>query len=76
MTQGEETYQTTMWIDQKLRIPVRMEGPGGVTSELRDIREGPQPPELFTVPADYKRIEMPQRGPHGPMGSAPAQPGR
>jgi outer membrane lipoprotein-sorting protein len=70
-TQGEESYRTVMWIDQRLRIPVRMEGPGGAASELRDIREGPQPPELFSIPADYKRIEMPQRAPQNPMGPAP-----
>jgi hypothetical protein len=64
-TQGEETLQSQVWIDQRLRMPIRMEMPGGMASELRDIKEGPQAPELFSVPADYKRVELPQRGPQG-----------
>jgi hypothetical protein len=41
-------------------------------SEMHDVKEGPQPPELFKVPADYKKIEMPQRPAQG-QGGAPAQ---
>jgi len=70
-TQGEETFNTVMWVDQRLRLPIRAEFPGGVSSELRDVKEGPQPADLFTVPADYKKVEMPQRPTQG-QGGAPA----
>jgi hypothetical protein len=77
-TQGQETHRTVMWIDQRLRMPIRMDLPGGMTSELRDIKEGPQPAELFKVPADYKQVELPQRPAQGAgqPGAAPAQPNR
>jgi hypothetical protein len=76
-TQGQETYRTVMWVDQRLRLPVKAEFPGGMASELRDIKEGPQPADLFQVPADYKKIELPKTPPgqSGP-GESPGVPGR
>jgi hypothetical protein len=71
-TQNGETYKTVVWVDQRLRMPIRMEMPGGMSSELRDIKEGPQPPELFTVPSDYKRVEMPQSAAPGQGQGQPA----
>ena len=71
-TQGDETYRTVIWIDRRLRIPIRMEMPGDMTSELRDIKEAPQPGDLFAVPADYKKVEMPQRPPQGQSGPGSA----
>ncbi len=78
-TQGQETFRSTMWVDPRLRLPVKAEFPGGVQSELRDVKEGPQPAELFTVPADYKKVELPQRPAQGQgqgQGGAPAAPPR
>jgi outer membrane lipoprotein-sorting protein len=76
-TQGQETFRSVMWVDQRLRLPVKAEFPGGIQSELRDVKEGPQPADLFTVPADYKKVELPQRPPQGQgQGSAPAAPPR
>ena len=47
----------------------------GAQSELRDVTEGPQPADLFVVPADYKKVELPQRPPQG-QAVAPAAPPR
>jgi hypothetical protein len=58
-TQGGQTMRSLVWIDPRLRTPVRQEFPGGYVSELRDIQEGPQPPSLFQVPKDYTKIDMP-----------------
>ncbi len=75
----DNTYRSLVWIDRELRVPLRQEFAGGVMSELKDIRVGPQPASLFRVPADYKKIEMPSH-PHegtsdahapGDMGSSP-----
>ena len=74
-TQGQETFRSIMWVDLRLRLPVKAEFPGGVLSELHDVKEGPQPPELFAVPADYKKVELPQRPAQG-QGAAPAVPPR
>ena len=43
-----------MWIDQKSQIPLKMVM-GDSIWELSNIKEGPQDPGLFQVPADYKK---------------------
>jgi hypothetical protein len=43
-----------VWIDRDLRVPVKSERKES-SSELRDIREGPQPAELFEIPAGYRQ---------------------
>ena len=52
---GEPPVMTFRWIDPELEIPVREELPGGFVRELRQIRVGPQPDHLFTVPLGYRR---------------------
>jgi hypothetical protein len=49
-----------VWIDPRLKFMVRSANAAGQGMELRDIREGPQPPSLFEIPAGYKQQEMPQ----------------
>ena len=51
------------WYDPQLKLAVREEFPGGYVSELKAIRVGPQPDELFTVPAGYTKKAPPQGGP-------------
>jgi hypothetical protein len=46
-----------VWIDQKLRFPVKWQGQNG-GGELRNIQEGAQPASLFAVPADYQKMDM------------------
>lgn len=49
-----------VWIDPRLKFMVRSVNAAGHGMELRDIREAPQPPSLFEIPAGYKQQEMPQ----------------
>ena len=53
---GEAPVMTFRWIDPELEIPVREELPGGFVRELRQIRVGPQPDHLFTVPLGYRQF--------------------
>lgn len=48
---------STQWFDPQLQIVVREELPGGKYRELRDIRVGAQPAQLFDIPADYRRLD-------------------
>jgi hypothetical protein len=53
---GEAPVMTFRWIDPELEIPVKEELPGGFVRELRQIRVGPQPDHLFTVPLGYRQF--------------------
>jgi len=48
---------STRWFDPELHISVREELPGGNYRELRNIRVGQQPENLFSVPAGYRQLE-------------------
>ena len=48
------------WYDPEIKMNIREEGAGGYTRDIRNIRVGPQPKELFSVPAGYNEITMPQ----------------
>jgi hypothetical protein len=64
--QPSHTFQ---WYDPALKLAVRQEFPGGGISELKSIRIGKQPDDLFVVPAGYSRgtppepTQQPQRKP-------------
>jgi hypothetical protein len=49
-----------VWIDPKLKFMVKSANAAGQGMELRNIREAPQPPGLFEIPAGYKQQELPQ----------------
>lgn len=57
--------RTFQWYDPELDLAVRQELPGGMVSELTNIRVGEQPDELFNIPAGYERIAAPQGIPEG-----------
>ncbi len=46
-----------LWQAESLGIPIRTEIPNFAISELRNIRVGAQPADLFEVPAGYRRTE-------------------
>lgn len=52
---GESGY---MWLDPKLRFPVKWEGKDGNGGEMRNIQEGSQPASLFEIPAGYTKFDM------------------
>jgi hypothetical protein len=54
-----QTVSTFEWYDPELEIAIKQEFPGGMVSELKNIRVGPQPDELFGVPAGYERMSTP-----------------
>jgi hypothetical protein len=47
----------TLWIDKKLSMPIKSVW-GDVTTEMRNIVEGPQDPKLFVVPPGYQKFDM------------------
>ena len=46
-----------LWHAESLGIPIRTEIPDFAITELRNIRVGAQPADLFEVPAGYRRTE-------------------
>ena len=56
--EGDVTY---VWIDPKLRFPVKWQGKNS-GGELRNIQEEAQPASLFVVPADYQKLDMGNMG--------------
>jgi hypothetical protein len=60
---NEQPVQSLQWYDPELKLAVREEFPGGFVRELTNIQVGPQPDELFTVPAGYSRMEPPPAPP-------------
>lgn len=63
MAPDQPVSTTLQWYDPQLRLAIREEFPGGFVRELTEIRVGPQPDHLFTVPAGYTRAEPPQPAP-------------
>jgi hypothetical protein len=57
----QESMTTTQWYDPELKIAIREELPGGYFRELRDIKLGPQPEDLFKVPEGYRQTTAPQQ---------------
>lgn len=53
----DKSGKSTLWIDQKLHFPVRVQSQDGATMDLTNIKEGPQDPSLFKVPAGYKAFD-------------------
>jgi hypothetical protein len=49
------------WVDPALHYIIKVESANGDGMALEHIVEAPQPTELFTVPADYRRVD-----PEGP----------
>jgi outer membrane lipoprotein-sorting protein len=46
-----------LWFDPKSHFVVKMET-AEFTMEFKNIQEGPQPASLFTIPSDYKKMQM------------------
>jgi hypothetical protein len=64
---SNEGERLTAWIDETLRFAVKFESrndglPGASGGlEVRDILEGAQPQELFLLPDEYQKIELPEK---------------
>lgn len=60
---GRPETRTFQWFDPELELALRQEFPGGMVSELKNIRVGKQPDDLFKIPAGYERMTVPQEAP-------------
>ncbi len=60
---GRQATRTFQWYDPELKLAVRQEFPGGGVSELKNIRIGKQPDDLFVVPAGYTLAPQPEGQP-------------
>ena len=60
-----QTMSTFEWYDPELEMSIKQEFPGGMVSEVKNIRLGPQPDHLFSIPAGYERVSVPQGVPGG-----------
>jgi hypothetical protein len=48
------------WIDPQLHYLVKMQDPAAQTTmQVRNVKQGPQAPSLFTVPASYTKMDPP-----------------
>ncbi|GAB6040011.1 hypothetical protein JCM17961_06840 [Endothiovibrio diazotrophicus] len=65
--EGDQAQTTHFWFDPELSLRLREEFPGGASRELVNIQVGPQPAQLFEVPADYQAIAAPQGSGAGRM---------
>ena len=53
---------TTMWISNKLNIPIKTEmksSAGPISMEYKNMQEKKIPDSLFTLPAGYRKMSMP-----------------
>jgi outer membrane lipoprotein-sorting protein len=64
----KKSGKSTMCVDQKIHFPVRIQEADGTTMDMNNIKEGPQDPSLFKVPAGYRPFDPSafggQRRPH------------
>jgi len=56
---GGQSMTTFEWYDPQLKLALKQEYPGGMVSEIKNVRIGTQPDQLFGVPAGYERMSMP-----------------
>ncbi|HOO89187.1 MAG TPA: DUF4412 domain-containing protein [Syntrophales bacterium] len=48
--------RSTVWISEKLDLPIRTMTEDGHVTELRDIKKGGQPKQLFEAPGGYTKV--------------------
>jgi len=59
-----QTMVTNQWYDPTLQMILREEQPGGFTRNLINIKQHAQPEKLFSIPAGYKEVSLPQGETH------------
>ncbi len=59
-TMGGQTIISRVWLDAQWHFVVKQETMG-MTGELQNIKEAPQPANLFEIPADYHKMTMQDR---------------
>ncbi len=56
-TDGSGQQVATFWVDQALAYPLKVERDDFVM-ELKNVKVGPQPQNLFEIPKDYRQMDM------------------
>lgn len=56
---GGQSIESQQWYDPKLKMVIREALPGGYVRELRNIKVAKQNKNLFKVPTEYKKEDMP-----------------
>ena len=60
---GQQPVRMLEWVAPDLGgVTVKQQGPDGSSFELKNIKVGPQPAELFAVPAGFQKVAPPQQG--------------
>jgi len=59
-TMTTQTITAHVWLDVKWHFVVKGEGPG-LTGELENIKEAPQPASMFEIPPGYQKMTMQDR---------------
>lgn len=57
MEMTDKNRKSTVWIDQKLHFPIRVQDTDGVTTDFTNIKEGAQDASIFKVPAQYRPFD-------------------
>ena len=65
---NHEGVRTRAWVSLSLRFPVKTEDDDGGKMELSNIAVGPQPANLFAVPAGYTKMDFGGMGAVGATG--------
>ena len=52
---AKKTVTHTVWLSDRLDIPLRVKTYEGIVTELRNIKEGTPDPALFETPKDFKK---------------------
>jgi outer membrane lipoprotein-sorting protein len=52
---AKKTVTNTVWVSDKLDIPLRVKSYDGRVTELRNVKEGKPDPALFEAPKDFKK---------------------
>ena len=76
VTSPDNAAATQGWIAPDLGFPVKWRASDGTTFTLEHIRVETQPAELFTVPADYRKLDpqaLIERIKHSDVWAAPPQ---
>jgi hypothetical protein len=58
---GKAVVESEQWYDPQLNIAIRQQAKDGSFRELRNIRLGEQPDELFTLPQGYSKMDAAAR---------------
>jgi hypothetical protein len=51
----KQTFRSIVWVSERMGLPIRTQGEDGHITELRNIKTGHQPGDLFELPSGYTK---------------------